>query len=333
MHEEVLIIFILINIPIVLFNKKIVKFININDSADGFRKFHKNSVPLFGGILITYNLFVFTFLDHFVDLNPVQIFFNTREYLSFHFGIMLCIFLGLYDDKFNLSPTKKLFFNFCIILFLILLDDSLVIKELSFSFIENQIELKNISYLFTILCVLLFINALNMFDGINLQAGTYCLLIMAIFIIKEVYIFINLIIFFSLILFLIYNFFNKAFLGDSGVQVLAFIVSYTFIKSHNISSSFTPEEIFIILAFPGLDMFRLFLFRILKGRHPFYPDVNHLHHLIAKKKNKLIAYIINFLAIFINIILFYTITNKIIVLSVVLILYVALFLTFKEKSK
>ena len=107
MHEEVLIIFILINIPIVLFNKKIVKLININDSADGFRKFHKNSVPLFGGILITYNLFVFTFLDHFVDLNPVQIFFNTREYLSFHFGIMLCIFLGVSKFKQLFSTGTK----------------------------------------------------------------------------------------------------------------------------------------------------------------------------------------------------------------------------------
>jgi len=40
---------------------------------------------------------------------------------------------------------------------------------------------------------------------------------------------------------------NKIFLGDSGTQVLAFVISYILIKSHNLNQEFTPEEIFIIL--------------------------------------------------------------------------------------
>ena len=43
-----------------------------------------------------------------------------------------------------------------------------------------------------------------------------------------------------------------------------------------------PEEIFIILSLPGLDMFRLFLVRIFYGKNPFSPDRNHIHHLIEK---------------------------------------------------
>ena len=44
-------------------------------------------------------------------------------------------------------------------------------------------------------------------------------------------------------------------------------------------------EIFIILSFPGLDMFRLFMIRIFKGKNPFNPDRNHIHHLIQKRFN------------------------------------------------
>ena len=84
--------------------------------------------------------------------------------------------IGIYDDKYNLSANKKLFLNFFIILFIILLDDSLVIKKLNFSFFDNPIYLKSFSHLFTVLCILLFLNALNMFDGINLQAAFYCLI-------------------------------------------------------------------------------------------------------------------------------------------------------------
>ena len=90
-----------------------------------------------------------------------------------------------------------------------------------------------------------------------------------------------------LILFLFYNSLNKIFLGDSGTQVLAFVISYVLIKSYNLNQSFTLEEIFVILSLPGLDMFRLFLLRVFNGKNPFSPDRNHIHHLIEKKFKKL----------------------------------------------
>ena len=123
----------------------------------------------------------------------------------------MCFIVGLYDDKFNLSPIKKLFLNFFIIFVVISIDDNLVIKSLSFSFLEYPIELNNISNFFTILCVLLFINALNMFDGINFQAATYCIIIFTLLLFKNVYSFYCFILILSLSLFLIYNFKNKCF--------------------------------------------------------------------------------------------------------------------------
>ena len=177
---------------------------------------------------------------------------STREHFSFFGGIILVYLIGLYDDKFDLSSTKKLFFNFFIILFIILVDDNLVIRELSLFFVENNIELKNTSYFFSILCVLLFMNALNMFDGINLQAGFYSLLIFIIFIIKDTYSFYSLIIIYTLMLFLFYNYQNKSFLGDSGTQVLAFIISYILIKSHNIEKFFHLKKYSLFYLFQAL---------------------------------------------------------------------------------
>ena len=37
------------------------------------------------------------------------------------------------------------------------------------------------------------------------------------------------------------------------------------------------------MSIPGLDMFRLFCIRILKGQNPFKADNNHLHHLFLRK--------------------------------------------------
>ena len=334
MYEKIIIIFLLINIPIFIFYNSITKKINLYDYGDKKRKFQKKPVPLMGGLLLIYNLITFSIISQFVDfkINYYYNFGNTREYFSFFGGSILFTLVGLYDDKFNISANKKLLINFFLILFLILLDENLIIKQLSFTFFENSIELKNISYFFTILSILLLINALNMFDGINLQAATYSVIIFLIFLFKDIYIFFSLIIVLSLLFFLFYNFLNKSFLGESGTLTLSFVISYFIIKSHNLDGNLKPEEIFIFLAFPGLDMFRLFIFRILSGKNPFSSDINHMHHLISRKFNNFVAFAIIQLIIILGILFYYLIENKLIVILAIVMSYVSMFLIFKKES-
>lgn len=333
MYEKTILLFLLFNFPIVCFFNQLVHLININDRPDNVRKLHKKDVPLFGGILIIYNLSIFLIADFFLDLNILQEIISKREYLTFIIGTLFLFFIGIFDDKYNLSANKKLILNFFILLFLILLDDNLVVKQLTFSFIENPIYLNNFSHLFTILCILLFINAINMFDGINLQTGTYCIIIFTIFIFKDIYIFISAILICSLILFLIYNFSNKIFLGDSGTYILAFLISYILIKSYNFNLAFTADEIFIILSFPGLDMFRLFVSRVFKGKNPFSPDRNHIHHLIQKKFNKVQTFLIIQACIILNIVIYYIIVDKLVVLFLTIFTYLTLYIIFNNKGK
>ena len=136
----------------------------------------------------------------------------------------------------------------------------------------------------------------------------------------------------TLLFFLIYNYSNKAFLGDSGTQLLSFIISCLLIKSYNNYKILTPEEIFIILSLPGLDMVRVFLIRLFNGRHPFKADRLHIHYLISDKLNNLLAFIIIAIQVMVNLLLYYLISNKVLALIVVVILYILLVFLFKKKD-
>tara|TARA_B110000027_G_scaffold30750_1_gene33916 strand:+ start:119 stop:1141 length:1023 start_codon:yes stop_codon:yes gene_type:complete len=334
MYEKIILLFIIINIPIVFFYKYLVNLINIYDYGDGIRKLQKRPIALIGGFILIYNLSIFFIINTFTILNFYQYFFYTKEYFTFYVGTISFFLVGVYDDKYQLSAAKKLLINFFLIIFLILIDKNLVIYELKFTFMKDTIQLMNFSYFFSVLCFLLLINALNMFDGINLQSGIFCIIIFTILLVKNLYTGICFSIILSLILFLYYNYKNKGFLGDSGIQVLAFIISYILIKSYNNTEDVIAiEEIFVLLSFPGLDMLRLFIIRILNGKNPFKADRNHMHHLISDKINKNFAIIIIQITIISNILFYYFVLNKIIVIFFVISVYLFLYLCFKKTKE
>ena len=102
-----------------------------------------------------------------------------------------------------------------------------------------------------------------MFDGINLQLGIYSILFLSYLILIDVFISSLLIfIFIYVLVFLYLNHQNKIFLGDSGSLLLAYLLGYSVVKSYNYGEIKNVEEIFILMAIPGIDMFKMF--RILK---------------------------------------------------------------------
>jgi UDP-GlcNAc:undecaprenyl-phosphate GlcNAc-1-phosphate transferase len=121
-----------------------------------------------------------------------------------------------------------------------------------------------------------------MFDGINLQSSLYSLCIFFIFILQGIFIEISLIIILSLLSFCYLNHKNKCFLGDNGSLLIAFIVSYLFIKSQSFTHFFA-DEIFLAMQLPGLDLLRLAMQRMYNKKHPFHPDRNHIHHILLKR--------------------------------------------------
>jgi UDP-N-acetylmuramyl pentapeptide phosphotransferase/UDP-N-acetylglucosamine-1-phosphate transferase len=194
-------------------------------------------------------------------------------------------FLGYFDDKYKLSPNVKLLSTILLLLLAIFLDRDLLLTKIRFTFYSKEIFLGNYSYLVTVICFLLFINALNMLDGINGQTVTYAIYIFFIFIFNKVLINFSFILIIFFLFFLILNFKNKSYLGDSGSILLGYIISYLFIKFYNTETKFYADEIFLIMSIPGYELLRLAIKRILDKKHPFHADNNHIHHLMVNKFN------------------------------------------------
>ena len=273
---------------IIFFNlKKISQFINIFDIPDKKLKTHRIKTPLLGGTILLINIIVLTiyqltFSREFLFLEEGL--FKIRDIVSILFLVFSFYFLGLYDDKHNLQPLKKLFFSIIFVLISVTLNKELLISNFSLSFYESRIFLENFSIIFTIFCFIILMNSLNFYDGINGQSCFYLLIVFLYLLISskryEFYTFIIAILIFLLIL----NLMHRLFLGDNGIYVFSIILSVALIYEHNNYKNIVyADEIFLLLLLPGLDLLRLTITRLFKNKNPFYGDKNHIHHLLLKK--------------------------------------------------
>ena len=279
------IILMLANLLLFLNHRKFAKIINTYDEPDSIRKIHQKSTPLIGGFYLILNLFFLFFFLIFSQQSILpEIFISNKSLFNFFFLSFSFFLIGYLDDKINISANKKFLFLFLLIYISVLIDKNLIITQLEFSFMKKIIFLENFSIFFTVLCVMLFVNAFNMFDGVNGQAAIYSIFIFVILF----YSILNnqLILFFiiPLIFFVFYNLKEKMFLGNSGSNLISVIITQLLILSYN-QNYFFADEILFLLLFPGLDMLRLFIERLLKKKNPFKADRNHLHHILLKKNN------------------------------------------------
>ena len=276
-----LVILILINTSFIIFHDKLSKIYNIYDVPDGIRKYHKKSTPLTGGLII------------FINIILIFSFFQPNNYILTLFIFFIVFILGYVDDKSNISPTLKLGVLFFIVILNSLVNQEILINNLRFNYIESLNLTGSIKYLFLAFCIISFVNALNMFDGANLQVSIYSIfLLVVIYLNSTQLIYVYLIL--PLIFFSILNFKNKSFLGDSGSILIGYAISHEIIKIYNVESIFTCEDIFLLMFLPGIDMTRLFIYRLINKKNPLKPDNEHIHHIVNRKldKNKSLILII-----------------------------------------
>jgi len=270
------------NIIFFLNYKKLSKLINIYDKPDKIRKFHKQPVPILGGILIFLNFFLFLpILVYFKGTSVFLIFSDYKNFLLFYIFFSIFFLIGLFDDIKNLSPKLRLILTFLASFLIILLDNNLIINSISILNVELNFVYEPLSILFTVFCFIVLINALNMLDGINLQFSIYCIIIIFFIASKNF----NIIYFLFLIPLIFFSFLNlrsKAFMGDAGTYSVAFFFSYIFIKLFK-NSILNEAEIVLLLLVPGLELIRVFFIRIINKKSPFRGDRNHLHHYLINK--------------------------------------------------
>jgi UDP-GlcNAc:undecaprenyl-phosphate GlcNAc-1-phosphate transferase len=328
------IIIIFINFLLLFYYKSISKYYNLYDYPDFKRKLHSKPIPILGGLYIQINLIIILIFNVF----EINIFNNNnftvkKEFYLFFFTFLFYL-LGFFDDKYTIKPNIKLIFMISILSLLLYLDSSILINTLSFSFLQEKIILGKYSYFLTVLCFLLFINAFNMLDGINGQAASYLIFIFILFILNNILPVYFLTLLICIILFLILNLKNKSYLGDSGTLSLSFFVGYIFIKSNQLNSIFYADEIFLIMSIPGYELLRLAITRLIRKKHPFNADNNHIHHLLLNVFGFKKTYFIIQCLLILPYLLFLIIKNFYVPITISLILYCTLiFLQKKIKYK
>ena len=259
----------IINIIIIFNLKYIANKLGIIDYPEG--KIHSKPTPLFGVFLII-SIIIYVFIKNISSLN-IQI-------VSILFYLLSFLIIGLFDDKNNLSVSKRFFLG-------IIITSIFFYFNLNGHFISLGFN-QTINFILLIFFTLGFIHLNNMTDGIDgllLSIFIYTLIYFALKgFINYNYLTKDLIIssiIFSLIYFLP-NFFGKCFLGNTGSYSIAIIVSLIYMEIFKYSL-LEYSDIILIYIVPLLDGLRVTSIRIFKKKNPFKGDFSHIHHIIRDK--------------------------------------------------
>jgi len=258
------------------------------------QKFANVKLPLIGGFYL---------------IVPITIIFY-ESYFFFSVICLLIFILGTLSDlKILSSPKKRFFIQFLLIVYYIFFNKIEVLPS-RIEFIDSNFLNTNLSFIFTVFCLMILINGSNFIDGMNGLLTGYLLIILFIFYHLRLNEFLNineedfiLIAYFFLIV-LIFNIFNQFFLGDSGAYSMSFFIGYLLIEVYNQNLRISPYFIILLLWYPCFENLFSIIRKIIKKKSALKPDNEHLHQFIflyLKKKlriqnlyaNLLTALIIN----------------------------------------
>lgn len=252
------------------------------------RKLHTRPIASLGGVGIFLAFIVSSLLIISLDNHP--------EFRYFYACSVLIFFLGLKDDILILSASKKFLVQMAIAGILIHLGG---IRIDSLHGIMDIYEVPAwLGILLTYITIIVIVNAYNLIDGVDGLAGTLGLftttLLGIYFYMAEMlpYSMFAFAMAGSLAAFLLFNYQPaKIFMGDSGSLLLGLINSILVIKFIAVADA--PGVAYPMasgvalgmaaLSIPLLDTLRVFSIRISKGRSPFSPDRNHIHHLLLDR--------------------------------------------------
>ncbi len=329
-----IIFFLLVNAFVVFYFKNLSKYFNLYDYPTLERKKQKTPVSLFGGFIFFINFIVFVCFDIFYNNNSylINLGLNTNIKVFFFLIIFCLIYLiGYIDDKIDIRPFNKLILLLMLTFLIVYFNPNFNIKTLRSNLFTNDIDLFFFGSLFSTLCIVAYMNALNMFDGINLISFLHFFSIPVIFIMENFFLNFSILLSFSLLIFAYLNFKNMTFFGDSGIYILSFISALMVIDFYD-TLKINIEYVLIIIFLPMIDFFRLFFVRIYKGKDPFRADENHFHHLVSKRFNFKITILIYILFIYLPLIFNYFFRISEFLLLIMTVTYFSLIKFIKNKT-
>lgn len=249
------------------------------------RKSHVGEIPLVGGIgiMVAFALTVFAFGQQSTNF----------IHLELPLGILMMVSLA--DDKLQLSARLRLLIQVLAASYLWFFGQTRIV-ELGNLFGQGAIHLGLAgSYFMTVIGTVGLINALNMADGLDGLAGGLSLVSLVFFgftahkVGLEHQANLNILMASSVVGFLLLNmrapWRKKAriFMGDAGSMTLGLFLAWSAIHlSSPAEHAIEPISALWIMAIPVIDTLGVMTRRLIKGRHPFAPDQEHLHHILLR---------------------------------------------------
>ncbi|KQC08621.1 MAG: hypothetical protein APR62_04340 [Smithella sp. SDB] len=247
------------------------------------RKIHTKPIPRIGGLAVFLSfaitgLIAIKFCPSIKDLYV----FNFDTAMGYLGGLVV-LGCGLWDDFRHLKPWTKLLIQIAVATCAFIggaTINSVYCLQLNFIY----------SYLATVFWILLFINAVNLIDGLDGLAGGLVFFTCAVMTISSysnqdyLYAFYFVILGGAVLGFLKYNF-NPAtiFLGDGGSYFLGYTVAIMAIRSS------TKSNVGVLMLMPllalGIPVFDAVLSpirRFIRGRSMFQADKGHVHHTLLR---------------------------------------------------
>lgn len=253
----------------------------------GGRKAHVGAVPLIGGLAVV--------LAAFAALGIADLWLPSAEQIQWTFAVAVLVLLvgGILDDAFNLPASIKAAIQ------VVALTPPVLLANLRIEWLgriphSQPLLLHGFALPYTFLCLLGFVNAFNMLDGLDGLAGGVAL-VCSFFLGALAYFGGDWRILFAVVafaagtlVFLAYNIRTPwrgraaVFLGDAGSMVLGLVLGWAAIRlagnpHHAVAS---PMAIAWVLGLPVVDTLVVMGRRLLRRRSPFAPDRMHLHHLL-----------------------------------------------------
>lgn len=284
-------------------------------------KKHKKPTLYIGGIAI--------FLTHVFLIN---IFDVKSEFNVILYSGVVFIILGLIDDYFNLNHLFRLLIQILFISLIITYLD-LRVEYLGNYHFFGDIIISNplISKIFTILCVVLLINAFNFVDGIDILAGLLFLIFLIFshfyaenFTLRSLFLIST-----PILIFLFYNNNlqkkNKIFLGNNGSYYLGYLMSFLSIYfSQSKEINLNPNYTIWILSYIVFDFLSVLILRIKNNKNIMLTDKSHMHDILLKKSKKqlFVLFQISLIIIFLSLVPFMLAHYKYLSLYVYIIFFI-----------
>ena len=268
------------------------------------RDIHTETTPRWGGVAMWISMGATLLMVQNLELVGKA---YSRELLGIFLAASFVLLIGILDDRFELDAVSKLAGQGLAAAILLLFGIQILWLP-----IDGIIVLPtNIGQLLTVLVVIVIINAVNFIDGLDgLATGivaisaasffgfSYLLAVENGFSRAGAPSLVTAIVIGTCIGFLPHNMHPaRIFMGDSGSMFLGLVLAAAAITlmgqidanavfSENIGPAALPLLLpFAVLAIPLLDLGLAVLRRVRRGKSPFAPDKEHLHHKLMSMGN------------------------------------------------